>query len=92
MPSDQLEGLEHIHTLQTFQDGRAPSIKGNFGTRQLSMQVGPQRRLFLWSIEQIVKEICTFQMGGFPVRIPLSRHATKGGGLLCPFLKIKKVP
>ena len=36
-----------IHTLQTFQDGKASSIKGNFGTRPLSMQVGPQRRLLL---------------------------------------------
>ena len=27
--SDQPEGFEHIYTLQTFQDGRAPSIKGN---------------------------------------------------------------
>ena len=36
------------------------------------MQVGPQRRLFLCSIEQTVKEICTFRVGGFPVRISLS--------------------
>ena len=41
-------------------------------TRQLSMKVGPQWCLFLCSIEQTVKEICTFQMGGFPVQIPLS--------------------
>ena len=31
--SDHSEGLEHIHILQTFQDGRAPSVKGNFRTR-----------------------------------------------------------
>ena len=35
--SHQLEGFEHIYTLQKFQDGRAPSIKGNFGTRRLSI-------------------------------------------------------
>ena len=35
------------------------------------MQVGPQRRLFLCSIEQTVKEICAFRMGGLPARIPL---------------------
>ena len=64
---DQPEGLEHIHTLQTFQDGRAPSIKRNFETRWLSMRVGPQRCLFLCSIERTVKIICTFRMGGFPV-------------------------
>ena len=70
--SDQPEGAEHINTLQTFQDGRAPSIKGNFGTKWLSMQIGPQSRLFFCSIEQTIKERCTFRMGGFPVRIPLS--------------------
>ena len=43
--SDQPEGFEHIHTLQTFQDGRTPSIKGNFGTRRLSMEAGLQGRL-----------------------------------------------
>ena len=59
MISDQPEGIEHIHNLQAFEDGRTPSIKEKFGTRQLSMQVGPQRRLFLCSIEQTVKEICT---------------------------------
>ena len=31
--SDQPEGADHINTLQTFQDGRAPSIKGNFGRK-----------------------------------------------------------
>ena len=36
------------------------------------MQVGPQRRLFLCFIEQTVTEICTFQMGEFPVQISLS--------------------
>ena len=36
------------------------------------MQVRPQRYLFVCSIEQTVKEICTFRMGGFPIRIPLS--------------------
>ena len=70
--SDPPEGVEHIHTLQAFQDGRAPSIKGNFGKRRLSMQVEPQRRLFLCSIEQTIKEMCAFRMGGFPVRIPLT--------------------
>ena len=35
------------------------------------MQVGPQRRLSLFSNEQTVKGICTFRMRGFPVRIPL---------------------
>ena len=39
--SDQPEVVEHNHTLQTFQDGRTPSAKGNFGTRRLSMQVRP---------------------------------------------------
>ena len=34
----QREGFEHIHTLQTFQDGRASSIIRNFGARLLSMQ------------------------------------------------------
>ena len=63
----QREGFEHIHTLQKFQDGRASSIIRNFGARWLSMQFWPQRRLFLCSIEQIVKEICTFWMGGFSV-------------------------
>ena len=36
------------------------------------MQVGLQRRLFLCSIEQTVKEIFTFRIRGFPVRNPLS--------------------
>ena len=58
--SDQPEGLEHIHTLKTSRGGRAPPITGNAGTRQVTMQVGSQRRLFLCSIEQTVKEICTF--------------------------------
>ena len=49
--SDQLEGLEHIHTLQSFQDRRAPSIKGKFEPRQLSMKIGRQKGLFLCSIE-----------------------------------------
>ena len=49
--SDQPEGFEHIHTLKTFQGEKPPSIKGNFGTRQLSVEVGPQRRLFLCSVE-----------------------------------------
>ena len=71
-PSDQPERFEHIHTLQTFQDGRAPSVERNSGTRRLSMQVGPQRRLFLCPIEQTIKEICTFRKGRFPVRNPLS--------------------
>ena len=53
-------GVEHIHILQRFQDGRALSIKINFGTRRLPMQVGPQRRLFLCLMEQAVKEVCTF--------------------------------
>ena len=66
--TDQPEGLERIHTLQTFQDERAPSIKRNFETRWLSMRVEPQRRLFLCSIEQTVKIICIFRMGGFLVR------------------------
>ena len=61
MTSDQPEGSQHIHPLQTFQDGRVPSIKGNFVPKRLSMQVGPQRPLFLCSIEQTVKEICTFR-------------------------------
>ena len=52
--SDQPEGFEHIHTSQTLQEGRTPSVKGNFETRRLSIQVGPQRRLFLCSIEQTV--------------------------------------
>ena len=33
------------------------------------MQIEPQGRLFLCSIEQTVKEWCIFRMGGFPVRI-----------------------
>ena len=70
--SDQPERFEPIHTFQTFQDGRPPSIERNSGTRRLSMQVGPQRRLFLCPIEQTVKEICTFRMGRFPVRKSLS--------------------
>ena len=37
--SDQPEKIQHIHILQTFQDGRTPSIKGNFGTRRLSMDL-----------------------------------------------------
>ena len=65
-----------IHTLETFQDGKASFIKGNFGARRLAMQVGPQRRLLLCSIEETVEEICTFQMGGFPVRIPLYVFST----------------
>ena len=40
------------------------------------MQVGPQRRLLLCSIEETVEEICTFQMGGFPVQIPLYVFST----------------
>ena len=36
------------------------------------MQIGPQRCLFLCSIEQTLKEICTFRMGGFAVRVPFS--------------------
>ena len=35
------------------------------------MPTEPQRHLFLCSIEQTVKKICTFRMGGMPVRIPL---------------------
>ena len=62
--NDQLEGLEHIRTLQTFQDGRAPSIKVNFETKELSIQVGPQKGLFLCSIEQTIEKICMFQMEG----------------------------
>ena len=65
-------GVEHIHILQRFQDGRALSIKINFGTRRLPMQVGPQRRLFLCVMEQAVKEVCTFWMEGFPIRVYLS--------------------
>ena len=38
---------------------------------RLTMQVGPQRRLFLCSFKLTVKEIYTFQIGGFPIRIPL---------------------
>ena len=70
--TDQPEGFDHIHTLQIFQERKVPSIKGNFGKRQLSMQVVPLRRLFLCSIEQTVKEICAFRMTAFPVRITLS--------------------
>ena len=70
--SDQPEGVELSPTLKTFSDGGAPSVKENAGAMQLSNQVRPQRRQFLCSIEQIVKEICTFRMGRFPVRIPLS--------------------
>ena len=40
------------------------------------MQVGPQRRLFLCSIEQTVREICTFRFGG----------GGGGGGSLYEFL------
>ena len=69
---DQADGVEHIHTLQRFQDGRALSIKINFGTRRLPVQVGPQRRLFLCLMEQAVKEVCTFWMEGFPIRVYLS--------------------
>ena len=32
-PVINLKELNTIHTLQTFQDRRAPSVKGNFGTR-----------------------------------------------------------
>ena len=70
--TDKPEGFEHIHTLQTLQDGKVPSVKENFGKSQLSMQVVPLRRLFLCSIEQTVKEICAFRMITFPVRITLS--------------------
>ena len=70
--SGQPEVFKHINTLQTFQDGKTPSIKGNFGTRRLSMQAVPQRRLFLYSIEQTVKEICAFRMRAFPRRITFS--------------------
>ena len=80
--SDKPERVEHIHTLKTFQDRRAQS-KGNFGTRRLSMQVALQRRLFLCSIEQTVKETCAFQMGEFPVRIPLSVFWTWFGPKVC---------
>ena len=45
--NDQPEGAEHIHNLQTFQDGSAPYIKVNFEIRRLSIKVGPQKRLFL---------------------------------------------
>ena len=69
---DQADGVEHIHTLQRFQDGRALSIKINFGTRRLPMQVGPQRRLFLCLMEQAVKEVYTSWMEGFPIRVYLS--------------------
>ena len=50
--NDQTEEVEHIHILKTFQDGRAPSIKEHFGTKQLSMKVEPQRCLFLCSNKQ----------------------------------------
>ena len=36
------------------------------------MQAVPQRRLFLCSIEQTVKEICAFRMRAFPRRITFS--------------------
>ena len=68
--SDQPDLFQQIHTLQTFQDGRVPSIKGNIRTVRLSRQARPQRSLCLYSIEQTVKEICMFQMRRFPVRIP----------------------
>ena len=70
--SDQLEGLEHIHTFQTFQDGRAPSVKAKSETRQLSMKIGPQKGLFLRSIEQAITKTCIFQIRKFHIRIPLS--------------------
>ena len=88
--SDQPEGFKHIHILQTFQDRKTPSTKGNFGVRPLSMQLGPQRRLFLCSIEQTTKKICTFWKGGFPLRIPLSVFWTWSS--LKVVYKIKEIP
>ena len=41
-----LINLKDLNTFIPYKDGRAPSIKGHFGTRRLYMQVGPQRRLF----------------------------------------------
>ena len=35
---------------------------------KLSMEVWPEKRLFLVSIEQRVKEICMLGMGGYPVQ------------------------
>ena len=64
MTSDQLEEFEDVHTLQTFQDGRAPSIKGNFGTRRLSMQVGPQRAYFCVLLNKQSRKYVRFKWEG----------------------------
>ena len=65
-------GQRRVIILQDLNTFKAPSVKGNFRTRWLYLQVGPQRRLFLCPTGQTVKEICTFRMGGFPARIPLT--------------------
>ena len=57
----QVFNLKELNTFISYKHFKmqAPHVKRNFGARRLSMQVGPQRRLFLRSIEQTVKEICT---------------------------------
>ena len=46
--SDQLEELEHIHTLQTFQDGRAPSLKENLKKATISESWTLKRPIFVF--------------------------------------------
>ena len=57
----QVFNLKELNTFISYKHFKmqAPHVKRNFGARRLSMQVGPQIRLFLRSIEQTVKEICT---------------------------------
>ena len=46
--SDQPEGFEHIHTLQTFQDGRAPSIKGNWNEETIYASCTSKTPIFVF--------------------------------------------
>ena len=61
--SDQPEKIQHIHILQTFQDGRTPSIKGNFGTRRLSMDL--KDAYFCVPLNKQSREHVPFEWEGF---------------------------
>lgn len=70
--SNKSEGPKHLYPVPTFQNGRALFGERNFGGRGLFMQIRPQGCILLCSIGQTFQEICTFRVGWFPLRIPMS--------------------
>ena len=75
MTSHQAEALEHINILQTdgstlYQDGRAPYFQENFGTRWLSMQAEPQRRLFFVPLNKQSRKYVHFKWEGSLYKFP----------------------